>query len=187
MDTIKIFKDYCRKHQLEKVLKVFEDVWFSDEWIIGWVDLFRGRLSREGLQNTNNYSESGIRILEQEINTKNSYRSGLQHLFSSIVLNSIPRAESIVGSSPIVRNTKAEKTVLKRLERAKALPEDPVLIVDDKYEVLSSSGDYTYSCNLADDSCTCFFYFIQGKICKHFLKRLSRETNSFYKFNEHII
>jgi len=118
-DNIHFFEEYCKEKQLDKVLEVFRTSWEADDWIVGFVDVFRGGLAREGIQNTNNYSESAIRVVEDEVHSFNNRRAGIENLVVRLAMVSLPRSEKIITSSSVVRYTKAEKAVLKRFDSAK--------------------------------------------------------------------
>lgn len=83
--NIETLRKYCVEEKLENFLTWFENEWLSDDWLDTWVDV--NRQSREGLFNTNDFTEALLvniivetvfpfyeSKIEQEINRQDNFR-----------------------------------------------------------------------------------------------------------------
>ncbi len=72
-------------------------------WAVAWIDAFRGALPREGLKNTNNYSEAAIRSVQMHLEDK---RGGIAWLIKKLVDSSIQSTNDFLWAKELEENKK---------------------------------------------------------------------------------
>ncbi len=85
----------------------FNETWLCQLWALGWIDAFRSNAPREGLGNTNNYSEASIRTLQIHI----SYvHGGIGWLLNKLISNTIPKMANNLEFAGVKGWTKIKKS-----------------------------------------------------------------------------
>jgi hypothetical protein len=176
---VRRFQIFCNEEDMNDFYTYFAENWLCQLWALGWIDAFRNNAPREGLGNTNNFSEASIRSMQMHLGYM---RGGIGWLVKQLILNTIPKMANKVEFQGTKgwKKTKKSRSLLaveRRYEEARQIvPEAIKEITEITYEITGSNSE-TYLIRLDENSCTCLYYLRTGKYCKHVMRALLEKSN----------